>query len=157
MTPAGIEPATFRFVAQHLNHCVTAVPLRNTTIFYYFSGFKPIPFACYLSIVHDKNVPSAALDHYTQSSNPMVSTSLTKIMNPLQCDSQSLKPAVALTSDEPFTSDMLNLIQCIHQYNISTKTGTATKIWRIILCGTQTYQIPRCMSRSTALPSLRTW
>ena len=26
VTPAGIEPATFRFVAQHLNHCVTAVP-----------------------------------------------------------------------------------------------------------------------------------
>jgi len=25
--PAGIEPATFRFVAQHLNHCITAVPL----------------------------------------------------------------------------------------------------------------------------------
>jgi len=27
LTPAGIEPATFRFVAQHLNHCATAVPL----------------------------------------------------------------------------------------------------------------------------------
>jgi len=27
MTPAGIEPATFRFVAQHINHCATAVPL----------------------------------------------------------------------------------------------------------------------------------
>ena len=27
MTPFGIEPATFRFVAQHLNHCATAVPL----------------------------------------------------------------------------------------------------------------------------------
>ena len=27
-TPAGIEPATFRFVAQHLNHCATAVPRR---------------------------------------------------------------------------------------------------------------------------------
>ena len=27
MTPAGIEPATFRFVAQHLNHCATAVPV----------------------------------------------------------------------------------------------------------------------------------
>jgi len=26
LTPAGVEPATFRFVAQHLNHCVTAVP-----------------------------------------------------------------------------------------------------------------------------------
>ena len=26
MTPSGIEPATIRFVAQHLNHFVTAVP-----------------------------------------------------------------------------------------------------------------------------------
>jgi len=26
MTPAGIEPETFRFVAQYLNHCATAVP-----------------------------------------------------------------------------------------------------------------------------------
>ena len=26
LTPAGIEPATFRFVVQHLNHCATAVP-----------------------------------------------------------------------------------------------------------------------------------
>jgi len=26
LTPAGIEPATFRFVAQQLNHCATAVP-----------------------------------------------------------------------------------------------------------------------------------
>jgi len=25
LTPAGIEPATFRFVAQQLNHCATAV------------------------------------------------------------------------------------------------------------------------------------
>ena len=27
MTPSGIELATFRFVAQHLNHCATAVPI----------------------------------------------------------------------------------------------------------------------------------
>jgi len=26
MTPAGIKPAIFQFVAQHLNHCVTTVP-----------------------------------------------------------------------------------------------------------------------------------
>ena len=28
MIPAGIEPATFRFVVQHLNHCATASPVR---------------------------------------------------------------------------------------------------------------------------------
>ena len=27
MTPSGIEPATFRFVEQHLEHCATAVPI----------------------------------------------------------------------------------------------------------------------------------
>ena len=26
LTPAGIEPATFRFAAQHLNHCATTGP-----------------------------------------------------------------------------------------------------------------------------------
>jgi len=36
--PSGIEPATFRFVAQHLNHCATAVHLaglgknKNSTV-----------------------------------------------------------------------------------------------------------------------------
>jgi len=30
MTPAGIKPATFRFVAQHLKHCATAVPEAGT-------------------------------------------------------------------------------------------------------------------------------
>jgi hypothetical protein len=29
MTPSGIEPATFRFVAQSLNHCATAVPQKQ--------------------------------------------------------------------------------------------------------------------------------
>ena len=28
MTQSGIEPATFRFVAQHLNYCTTTVPIR---------------------------------------------------------------------------------------------------------------------------------
>ena len=30
MTPAGIEPATFRLVKQYLNHCATAVPIALT-------------------------------------------------------------------------------------------------------------------------------
>jgi len=29
MTTGGIEPATYRFVAQHLNHCAAAVPCLN--------------------------------------------------------------------------------------------------------------------------------
>ena len=31
----GIEPATFRFVAQHLNHCATAVPYYYYYYYYY--------------------------------------------------------------------------------------------------------------------------
>jgi len=31
MTPAGIEPATFQFVAQHLNHCATTVPSSSSS------------------------------------------------------------------------------------------------------------------------------
>ena len=36
MRPSGIEPATFRFVAQHLNHCATVVPmyLHNTVCYF---------------------------------------------------------------------------------------------------------------------------
>jgi len=26
LSPAGIEPATFQFLTQHLNHCATAIP-----------------------------------------------------------------------------------------------------------------------------------
>jgi len=31
MTPSGIKPATFQFVAQHLNHCATMVPTTRAT------------------------------------------------------------------------------------------------------------------------------
>jgi hypothetical protein len=36
VTPAGIEPATFRFEAQHLNHCATAVPHIYIYIYIYY-------------------------------------------------------------------------------------------------------------------------
>ena len=38
MTPSGIEPATFRLVAQHLNHCATAIPFGKLTR----SKFSPL-------------------------------------------------------------------------------------------------------------------
>ena len=41
MTPAAIEPATFRFVAQHLNHCATAVPFRHKKIKVKQSHYRP--------------------------------------------------------------------------------------------------------------------
>ena len=40
MTPSEIEPATFRFVAQHLNHCDTAVPNKNEYQEYFLGGKK---------------------------------------------------------------------------------------------------------------------
>ena len=39
MTPSGIEPATFRFVAQYLNHCATAaVPKGKSVPLHAWSG-----------------------------------------------------------------------------------------------------------------------
>ena len=42
LTLAGIEPATFRFVAQHLHYCATAVPKYEmpTLISCVFMGVK---------------------------------------------------------------------------------------------------------------------
>ena len=40
LTPAGIEPVTFRFVAQHLNHCATAFPLYILTNWDYIAQIK---------------------------------------------------------------------------------------------------------------------
>jgi len=48
LTPVGIEPATFRFVAQHLNLCATAVPVEAVS--------RPIP-------GEQVNVPKEIRDH----------------------------------------------------------------------------------------------
>ena len=32
LTPVGIEPATFRFIAHHLNYCAIAVPEAENSI-----------------------------------------------------------------------------------------------------------------------------
>ena len=48
MAPSGIEPATFRFVAQHLNHCATAVPGDKK-----YSLYKPIlSYVCILTATY---------------------------------------------------------------------------------------------------------
>jgi len=46
LTPAGIEPATFRFVAQHLNHCLHY--LQNCT---YTSTEDTINVKCILNLI----------------------------------------------------------------------------------------------------------
>ena len=40
MTPPGIEPATFRFVAQYLYHCATAVPFEFEMAVEKLEGYK---------------------------------------------------------------------------------------------------------------------
>ena len=45
VTPSGIEAATFRFVAQHLNHCATAVPLFSIYHVVFISNLR---FGCYV-------------------------------------------------------------------------------------------------------------
>ena len=37
MTPSGIKPATFRFVAQYLNHCATAVPCLTYIVLVFYA------------------------------------------------------------------------------------------------------------------------
>jgi len=60
VTLAGIEPATFRFVAQHLNHCATAVPDFPTSLFYLSFPTKPpreyIPYPIEPLWYHDPNI-----------------------------------------------------------------------------------------------------
>ena len=41
LTQAGIEPATFRIVAQHLNHCATAVP--HIIVVFQINGSANVP------------------------------------------------------------------------------------------------------------------
>ena len=51
VTPSGIEPATFRFVAQHLNHCATAVAItKKKALFTNFWSIKVTDYHVILSL-----------------------------------------------------------------------------------------------------------
>ena len=51
MTPAGIETTTFRFVAQHLNHCATAVPSATVVLMFSLYSVGPPDIASVLKVV----------------------------------------------------------------------------------------------------------
>ena len=74
LTPAGIEPATFRIVAQHLNHCATVVPhpphgwgALSFTIFPSLVYFFPSSFHDFISVLHHISVSSPVFLHFILS------------------------------------------------------------------------------------------
>ena len=56
LTPAGIEPATFRFVAQHLNHFATAVRQCSDGTGVYFPAVKQMGRECNHSIPRNQSL-----------------------------------------------------------------------------------------------------
>ena len=59
LTPAGIEPATFRFVAQHLNHCATAIPMSVINLIIFLCVFL-IP--CWCLSLKTENITRSNID-----------------------------------------------------------------------------------------------
>jgi len=56
MTTSGIETAAFRFVAQNLNHCATAVPYIYTGLFISPSGISELDCATTKTDTADRSV-----------------------------------------------------------------------------------------------------
>ena len=63
MTPSGIEPATFRFVAQHLNHCATAVPYWRHII-YYAKKKSCLAYVSFMQTTHRSKVLLFVIEHH---------------------------------------------------------------------------------------------
>ena len=72
MTSSGIEPATFRSVAQHLNHCATAVPCcRGKTLSMIYFVFVALFIQHTVSMRHIafSSVTSLSLSQFSTFSN----------------------------------------------------------------------------------------
>jgi hypothetical protein len=67
LTPAGIEPETFRFVAQHLNYCANSVPASLNGRQSKFSGTPRELMFALTSRLCELSGYRCGLDHVTQS------------------------------------------------------------------------------------------
>ena len=75
MTPAGIEPATFCFVAQHLNHCATAVPHCNMYVCIYIYIYICI---CIQYLLTAIGLSPGGIDYFTCIQNTKLVTNRLK-------------------------------------------------------------------------------
>ena len=87
MTQSGIEPATFRFVAQHLNHCATAVPIKETVQYMYIIQYVKLSHCFYkeisfLSIKIDYNIIFWNIEYEYCKIRSIIAVSLVKVITP---------------------------------------------------------------------------
>jgi len=74
LTPAGIKPATFRFVAQHLNHCATTVHRMMVGCQLYApAAFTPTKYSWYSFLLEAASTPGPQCDRkdFTSIKNPL--------------------------------------------------------------------------------------
>jgi len=101
MTPSGIESATFRFVAQHFNHCATEISHIILIIIYFYNINHPTDFTFTYTI------NTCPLFNYMVFSN-YDTENIVNLAAPLLPDLRSVmqwKPCV-LTTLKPFQEEV---------------------------------------------------
>jgi len=98
MTPAGIEPATFRFVAQHLNHRATAVPNIYSISYWKHNGNASAenPPTCFRLAR-----PSSLILVYHARRPPVQTASYVKRRKHAEGDKEQSRPRVQENGSEP--------------------------------------------------------
>ena len=61
MAPSGIEPSTFRLVAQHLNHCATAVRINGVLIEILMPSYKFVLMARKNTYINKSETPAISI------------------------------------------------------------------------------------------------